>query len=390
MNWIEAARQATSDYLARLRELVEIDSGTYNKAGVDAVGERVAAQLDGLGCRVRRHPLADYGDCFEATLSGQGEGQILLVGHSDTVYPDGTAAKHPLRVEGEKALGPGAADMKGGLLLGVCALRTLKLAGFEGFERLTFFINSEEEIGSPASRELYAEAGKAADVGLVLEPGRPGGQIVSARKGVGGIELIAHGRSAHAGVNPQDGASAVQALASLVTQLYGMAEHVRGATFNVGVFEGGTRSNVIAEEARALVDVRVEDMEAWHRAQALLRQVAGLEPLPGVTVEMKGGLNNPPMPFTPVSELLVTLARQEAEKLEMTLGHVASGGGSDANYLTSLGTPCLDGLGPQGAGLHSPEEYILLQSVAPRTALLAALIPRLIERRHEIRELAGR
>lgn len=390
MDWLEAARKSTGDYLEILTELVAIDSGTYSKVGVDAVGSRLADLLEAEGCQVRRHRLKDYGNCFEATLKGPGEGHILLLGHTDTVYPDGTAAERPLRVEDGRAYGPGAADMKGGLLLGVCALRALRSLGPLPFGRLTFFINSDEEIGSPASRELYAAAARRAQVSLVLEPARETGHIVSARKGVGMAKIRVRGRSAHAGVNPQEGASAVEALVQMLSQLKAMEQHLKGARFNVGVIEGGTRSNVVAERARAEIDIRVEDEAAWQRAHGVLRQVVGLETVPGVEAILEGGLNNPPMPLTEATEHLLELAQEAAEAVGMRLRHTSSGGGSDANYVVAEGTPCLDGLGPQGSGYHSPDEHILVESIVPRTALLAALIARVSPRAAQIKSLLGK
>lgn len=377
MDALEAARRASGDFLELLGELVATDSGTYTKAGVDAVGERLAGLLGQAGCRIERHRLERYGDCFQAELPGEGEGELLLLGHTDTVYPEGTAAERPLRVEGDRALGPGAADMKGGLLLGLCALRALARAPSRSFRRVTFFVNSEEEVGSPVSRSLYARCARRAHVGLVLEPGRPGGEVVSARHGVASLELSVRGRPAHAGVNPEEGASAVHALVALLRELHERGAALAGARLNVGVIEGGTRSNVVAERARAAIDVRVEDHAAWERAEALVAEIASQRPLPGVTVELSGGLNNPPMPLTPAGQRLVALAVEEARGLGFELQHVSSGGGSDANFVASLGTPCLDGLGPCGGLLHGPEEYLLLPSVVPRLALLIALLTRL-------------
>jgi glutamate carboxypeptidase len=385
MNWMKLAEQVTIDYIRLLQEVVAIDSGTHNKAGVDAVGEFYAELLQDVGCQVKRHPLEEYGDCFEATLQGAGVGHILLLGHSDTVYPDGTAAQCPLVIQEDRILGPGTADMKGGLLLGVCALRTLRQANFLHFDRLSFFINSEEEIGSPMSRQLYLNIAKQADICLVLEAANPTGEIVSARKGTGTVQFFVNGKAAHAGINPEEGVSAIEALVRILGLLYLKGKHIENAAFSVGVIEGGIRGNVVADCARAIIDIRVENQEAWQQADALLNEVINSSQMEGIKVQRKGGVIYPPMPYTAVSELLVVLAQEQAGELGFQLPHAKSGGGSDANLIVASGTPTLDGLGPQGGLHHSPGEYILLDSVVSRTALLASLIPSLLEHRSRIR-----
>lgn len=385
MNWIEAAQQTTADYVDLLRELVAIDSGTYNKKGVDAVGNRFASLLAELGYQIKRYPLDDYGDCIEATLKGDGDGHILLLGHCDTVYPDGTALERPLRVEKGRIIGPGTADMKGGLLLGVSALRLLKELDFRDFGQITFFINSEEEISSPVSRDLYLSVAPTVDVCLVLEAARPEGHIVSARKGTGTVEFVISGKSAHAGEDPGRGASAIEALVRILGELSRRSHEFKPTTFNVGVISGGTRGNVIADHARAVVDIRVEDTDAWEQADAFLHQLAKMPMREGITVQRKGGRNYPPMSYTRATELLVSLAQAQARELNFELPHIASGGGSDANMIVASGTPCLDGLGPQGGANHSPAEYIVQASVTLRTALLASLISRICASIDEIR-----
>jgi glutamate carboxypeptidase len=196
------------EFLGDLRALVEIDCGTSNKAGVDAVGGMFRDRLLAAGFELTEFPLAEYGDCCLATLRGTGQARILLIGHLDTVYPDGTAAARPMQSEGRRILGPGVSDMKAGLLAGLYAVRALQHVGFNDFDRIDFFVNTEEEVGSPASQQLYRPAAQEADAALVLEAARASGDIVSARKGGGVYHLTVRGRQAHAGVEPEKGANA--------------------------------------------------------------------------------------------------------------------------------------------------------------------------------------
>jgi glutamate carboxypeptidase len=237
IQFLESSRSAL---LADLAALVNVDCGTHDKVGVDRVGEWVGARCAEWGWEVERFPQAAYGDCWLARLRGDGPGRVLLIGHLDTVYPDGTAAARPMRFEGEKVLGPGVCDMKGGLLVGMYALRALQTAGFRDFAELAFFFNSEEEVSSPVSRPLYTPVARTMDAALVLESARANGDIVSARKGSGDFTLKVTGRAAHAGVEPEKGANAVVELAHQIVALHRLNGLAPGVTVNPGVIGGGT------------------------------------------------------------------------------------------------------------------------------------------------------
>ena len=367
-------QQHLSDYLADLEALVNVDCGTDHKPGVDAVGAKMAAWLEETGCQVTRFPLEDYGDCLLATLQGTGEGRVLLLGHLDTVYPVGTVARRPLRIEGNRALGPGVIDMKGGLLVGLYALKALRNAGFQDFAELGFFLNTEEEIGSPVSQTLYADAARQADAVLVLEPARANGDIVGSRKGGGTYKLTVHGRAAHAGVEPEKGANAIVELAHQIQKLWRLNDLNPGTTVSPGVVGGGTRSNVVPDQAWVEVDVRVETPEAIEALDRAVRDAAAHPQVSGTRVVVEGGVHAPPMPRTPANAFLARLAQQAARELGFEVGIAHTGGMSDANHVAGLGTPVLDGLGPVGGNSHTPEEYLEVDSVVPRTALLARLI----------------
>jgi len=374
-------------YLEELRALVELDCGTHNVAGVNRVGDLMAAHLSALGCQVERVAAPGYGDCVVGRLRGRGELRLMLLGHLDTVYPDGTVAQRPLRIEGTRAFGPGVSDMKDGLLAGVYALRALRAAGFDDFAEIVFFCNSEEEVGSPASRSLYAPIAAQADAVLVLESARANGEIVVQRKGGGTIHALVTGRAAHAGVEPEKGASAILEMAYLIAAAHRLNGARPGLTVNVGVVEGGTKPNVVADRARAEIDVRVQAREDAEVVWAGLQQEATHPTVRGTRVLLSARPFTAPMPRSPAIAFLAGLAQAEAAALGFTLGEASTGGMSDANFCAASGVPVLDGLGPIGGDDHSPNEYLEVDSIAPRTALLAGLIVRAAAAVAELRRL---
>lgn len=377
------------NFLADLAALVDLDCGTHNKAGVDAAGAIMRRHLEDLGFVVEIIPLEDYGDCLAGRLAGNGQVRILLVGHLDTVYPDGTAAARPMRIEGSRILGPGVCDMKAGLLAGVYAVKALQATGFTDFGEIAFFCNTDEEVGSPVSRRLYADVACEADVALVLEAARANGDIVSARKGGGTYHLRVTGRAAHAGVEPEKGVNAIVELAHHVQALHTLNDLRPGITINVGVIRGGTRSNVVPDLAEAEVDFRVVCREDVAVLDAAAHQAVATVHAPGTSTRISGGLEVPPMEKTPATAFLADLARQVAAELGFGLGDVSTGGTSDANFVAALGTPVLDGLGPIGGLDHSPNEYLELDSIVPRTALLAGLIQAAASKRSALATLRG-
>lgn len=376
-------------FVSDLAALVNTDCGSHNKAGVDGVGEWIAARCVDWGWNVERFPLVEYGDCWLARLHGDGIGRLLLMGHLDTVYPDGTAATRPMRFEGPKIVGPGVCDMKGGLLVGMHALRALQTVGFRGFEEIAFFFNSDEELGSPGSRPIYEPIARGRDAALVLESARANGDIVSARKGSGEFTLRVTGKAAHAGVEPEKGANAVVELAHQIISLYGLNGIAPGVTVNPDVIRGGTVSNVVPSEAQVLVDVRATDPAGAEAVAQALRDLPTRATIPGTHIEIRGEFSYPPMARTPAVKLLAELARDSARELRFDIEDVATGGASDANVLASLGLPVLDGLGPIGGLDHSPDEYIESESFAPRASMVAGLIQRILSEKNlkELREL---
>ena len=383
-------QSSVPQFLDDLATLVNVDCGTHNKAGVDQVGEWIRARCVAWGWEVERRPQADYGDCWIARLRGSGSGRLMLIGHLDTVYPDGTVSARPMRFEGDKILGPGVCDMKGGLLVGLYALRALQaVEDFHDFAEIVFFFNSEEEIGSPVSRAVYGPIVREMDAAIVLESARANGDIVSARKGSAEYKLTVKGKSAHAGVEPEKGANAVLELAHQLQAVYRLNGIAPGVTVNPDVIGGGTKSNVIPDEAWALIDVRAVDAAGAEAITQVLANWPAQTTVPGTQVALSGRFSFAPMAKTPATAKLSQLAKEAARDLGFSINDMATGGASDANTIAGLGVPVIDGLGPVGGLDHSPDEYIEAASIVPRTALAAELIRRILSEKElgELKEL---
>ncbi len=380
-SWIE---DHLPEYLNDLGALVNVDCGTSNKSGVDHVGRIFRGYLQEAGFELTEYPLAQYGDCCQATYHGNGKVRILLMGHLDTVYPDGTAIVRPMRFENRHILGPGVCDMKAGLLTGLYAIRALQQIEFSDFGQIDFFLNTDEEIGSPASHPLYQPIAALADAALVLESARMNGDIVSARKGDGTYRIHVRGRQAHAGVEIEKGANAIIELTHCIQALSGLNGGQPGTTVNVGLAGGGIRPNVVPDEAWAEFDVRfvtVADGLALDRA---FHQIASQPHIPGTNIEVIGGIEKNPMEKTVASAYLVDLIHGVGKQLGVSFQDVQTGGTSDGNYVSEMGIPTLDGLGPIGGLDHSPNEYLDMDSIVQRTALLAGFITEIASHRDQL------
>ncbi|MEJ2538434.1 MAG: M20 family metallopeptidase [Gemmatimonadota bacterium] len=296
----------------------------------------------------------------------------LMVGHLDTVWPVGTLEHMPVRREGGLLRGPGVFDMKGGLVMMIFAVEALQALDVPVSVTPVAFVNSDEEIGSPESRGTVRRLARAAGRALILEPALgPVGKVKTARKGVGHFTVSIQGRAAHAGLEPEAGTSAILELAHVIQMLHGLNDLDRGLSVNVGVIEGGTRPNVVAARSEARVDVRALSLED---ADEVTRAIQALEPVvPGVTLEVTGGFEAPPLERTPRNTRLWEQTRRIGAELGLDLEDVTAGGGSDGNT-TSQYTATLDGLGPRGDGAHAVREHIVVESLVERTALLAALL----------------
>ena len=369
---------AEPTFLADLERLVNTDCGSYTKAGVDTVGTWTAERLRTLGFTVTRHPNDDgLGDTVIGELRGTDPTgpTLLCVAHLDTVFDEGTAAQRPFRIDGGIATGPGVTDMKAGLLAGLYAIAALRdTLGGVPLARLVFVANPDEEIGSPVSTPHIRRLAAEADACLVLECARANGDIVSSRKGNLGLVVTVHGRAAHAGVEPEKGRSAILEAARIVQDIHALTGRWPGVTANVGVIEGGLRPNVVAERCTLEVDLRAVDRASLEAAEAALRDLIEPRIVPDITLTAEESGRHWPMEKLERSGRLVAHAIRLAEDLGFELHDAATGGASDANTTAGMGVPTLDGLGPVGGMDHSPQEYLEVASIVPRTALLAGLI----------------
>lgn len=376
------AEERLPAFIEALQEMVNIDCGSYTPAGVNRIADLCEKRFRDHGWQVERRahvPAAGepaLGDLVIGTLTGGGTSRILLVGHMDTVFDEGTVAERPFRVDGSIARGPGVSDMKGGLLTGFFATEVLAATGFDGFGTLTYLCNPDEEIGSPFSGPVIRDLAPQHDVALVLEGARENGDVVSARKGITDYEVIFRGRAAHAGVEPERGRNAVLAAAHATVALHELNGRWPGVTVNVGIARGGTRTNVVPERCVLHVDLRSPELATLEEAEREVARICHVPTVPDVEVEIVSHGWHRPMEKRGAAQRLVDDAVAVAAELGFEIRDAATGGASDANTISSAGTPTVDGLGPIGGDDHGPAEWLDLESVVPRVALLAGIIAR--------------
>jgi glutamate carboxypeptidase len=368
---IEASLPA---FKSDLQHLVNIDCGSYTKAGVDEVGAWVSDRLRALGADVSTRPHDELGDTVIGVLHGSGSLDALLVGHMDTVFDAGTVAARPYTERDGRAFGPGVDDMKGGLLAGLYAIAALNSNGGLPFRKVTFVANADEEIGSPSSLPVIREVAETADIAIVLESARENGDIVSARKGIAEFVMTIVGRAAHAGVEPEKGRSAILEASHKIHALHALNGRWPGVTVNVGVMHGGMRPNVVPETAELEIDVRAVAGDDMRAVEAAINEIAASATVPDVTASVRSTAWWWPMEKSPATQTLAGLAIDLADRLGFALNDASTGGASDANTASAAGAPTLDGLGPVGGNAHAPTEYMELDSIVPRTTLLAALL----------------
>ena len=365
-------------FLQHLEQLVLVESPSEDPAAVNAAQELTAGWAEALGARVKRHRQKNFGDVYElrfapkssrATAARPRRKPILLLGHLDTVWPHGTLKSMPWRNQAGKLSGPGVLDMKAGVVMALAAVSVLRDLNL--LRPVTLLLVSEEEIGSPVSRPITERLAKESSAVFVLEPAQ-GLALKTARKGVGHYDLHVTGIGAHSGVDFERGHSAVLELARQIERISAFTDLSRGLTVNCGVISGGTRSNVIAAEAHAEIDVRIARASDEARVARLLRSLKPIDPACRLTVT--GGLNRPPMERKAGTIALFKQAKKLAADLGFQLDEASTGGGSDGNFTAALGIPTLDGMGAIGAGAHAAHEHILTEHIVPRTALLTAML----------------
>jgi len=354
-----------------IETLVRLESPTTDKAAVDRCGRELATRLEAIGGRITRLSRTDRGDHLLAEF-GCGASQVLLLGHFDTVWPVGQIAKMPLAESNGRLHGPGIFDMKAGIAIAMLATRALLETGVSFDRRIVMLWTTDEELGSGTSRTAIEEEARRSDAVLVLEPSLPGGAVKTARKGCGQFELTVKGVAAHAGIDPTKGASAIHELAHQICQLYELPKRSPGISINVGVISGGTRANVVADEAHATIDVRAATANESAMASSIImrQQPRNL----ATTLEVTGGFDRPPLERSAGVARLYDQARQIARDLGQDLGEGSTGGGSDGNFTAALGVPTLDGLGAIGDGAHALHEHVEVEALPDRAALVGGLI----------------
>ncbi len=374
---IQSAQERRDEWMTLLRALVAIESPTGHADGNLAVAALVEEAMKQAGGKVSRIPAPELGVHLLGRFgkSASGEAPLVILGHMDTVHPVGTLERLPLEIRQRCLRGPGVYDMKGGVVAVLMALRLLAERNGSVPSEVVLLVTCDEEWGSPHSRPTIESLARSARAALVVEPCVPGGGIKSRRKGVADYDLHVEGRAAHAGIEPEAGASAVHELAHRIGEVLELGNPAAGTTVNVGVVRGGTAENVVAEHANCTIDVRFWTLAEARRVDAALRKMSPGNP--GCSLRLKGGINRGALEKTDESRRLFRVARDLAGELGFALGEGETGGGSDGNLTSAVGCPTLDGLGPDGAGAHTLNEHILLDDMPRRIALLAGLVARL-------------
>ncbi|GGE45092.1 peptidase M20 [Pullulanibacillus camelliae] len=369
-------KEREDQLLQTLKALVELESPSREKRLTDKTGKFIADTFRELtGGSTSVIPNQTYGNHIKGEW-GSGEEQILVLAHFDTVWPKGELERMPFRIEAGKAYGPGIFDMKGGLVQGIYALHALTQLQRSVKSRVVFLFNSDEELGSPTSRQLIEDEAKKSKFVLVLEPAMSEkGALKTARKGVGMFNLEVTGKPTHSGIDPEKGKSAIQEMAEQISYLHGLTNYDKGTTINVGRVKGGTTRNVVAAHADAEIDLRVTTLQEYRRVSPLIESIK--PHMKGTSLSITGGMNRPPLERTDQVVHMFKKAQTIAkEKLNYQLIEKATGGGSDGNF-TAPFTPTLDGLGAVGDGAHAKHEHLIISEMPIRSALVALLIEEL-------------
>ncbi len=375
---LDHLRGQQGEMLSLLERLVNIDSGSFYKEGIDESGRILAEELEALGFKTRRLPEPVRGDHLMAERSGMGNKTLFLSAHLDTVFPAGTVAAHPFRIEDGLAYGPGVGDIKGGIVQMIYALRALKDLGLSA-PPITIFLTGDEEIGSVRGRKYIEDIARRSSWVLVMEPSSEPGSVGVRRWGLGSFQLRIYGKAAHVLKPDSDGVNASRELALKILALESLSDPVSGLKVSVNLVRGGRSRQVTAAEAFADIDVRVRESAQMQKVEAMVRAVAGTAVLPGIRIELEGGLTRPPLEPNHDSELLLKLATEAAAEIGIALRPIEEYGGSDGCFTSALGIATLDGLGPLTYDMCGDRERIEIADLVPRTALLACVIYRLAQ-----------
>jgi glutamate carboxypeptidase len=361
-----------SDLVAMIRRLVEMESPSENKAAIDRLVDFLAREFRSIGVNAEIHKVKEFGNHLQLE-AGSGNGQVFVLGHTDTVWPMGTLRTIPFRIEGKIARGLGILDMKASLAAFYFALKAIRDLKLETPRRIVALFDSDEEVGSHSSRRFILAEAKKSDHVFVLEPSiSPHGGLKTSRKGVGVFRMKVRGVASHAGIAYEAGVNAIEEISRQVLKLQAMTNVKKGTTVNVGVICGGTRSNVVPAEAEIEIDVRIETAREGER---ITKAIHGLRPThKKARLEISGSVNRPPLERTPQIAALFKCAQIVGRELGIRLSEGSSGGGSDGNFTAALGVPTLDGLGMVGDGAHAADEFIRVDKLPERVALLTRLL----------------
>lgn len=363
--------------LKLLERLVNIDSGSTCKEGLDLIGNILSEKYQKLGFEVIVYPQEKNGNNLVIRHKSVKDPKIILVGHLDTVFKKGTARKRPFEIIGNRAYGPGVIDMKGSQVELLYAMKALVENNNESIKNVEIVLNSDEEIGSPTSRSLIKKVANGKEYALIMEPARKDGSLVSERRGGGSYKLIIRGKSAHSGIEPEKGISAIEEFAHKVIKLHSLNDKEKGINVNVGIIRGGIAANVVAPRAEAYIDVRISKVEQMKLLSKKIKEICAVSDVPGTKIELFGSIDRFPMVKNEKSKELLSIVKKIGSEMGISLKDVSTGGGSDASTTVSLGIPTIDGLGPVGGSPHSEEEYLEISSLVERTNLLINIINRL-------------
>ncbi|ETT05488.1 M20 family metallopeptidase [Providencia alcalifaciens] len=367
-----------TEMLNLLKQVVNIESGSYDKEGVDNHAAFWCERYQSMGFEVEVIPNEKLGNNYRIYYPSTTP-EILILLHLDTVFPKGTVAERPFSIEGDRAYGPGVIDMKGSHVMVHQVIKQLYATQDERYKKIEVLLNCDEEIGSISSRTVIEQCAKGKRYALVMEPARANGAIVSARRGVGTYVLTIQGKASHSGIAPEAGISAIQELTYKIQSLHALSQHDKGLSVNVGLISGGTSVNTVAPNARAEIDVRISSEQQGVEIDKKVREVCSQPVLEGIQLSLTGGINRPPMAKTVESAELIDIIKQEANKLAITLEDVSTGGGSDASFTAGVGTPTVDGLGPIGGYQHSDKEYLEIPSLTERAQLFFNVLTRITQ-----------
>lgn len=365
------------EMLLLLERLVNIDSGSRNKAGIDEIGDTLKKEFINLGYTIETITEAVQGNHLVVRHKNATTPEIMIVAHMDTVFGTGTAAQRPFKIEEGRAYGPGVIDMKASHVTVLFAIKALIEKRLVGPENVLILLTSDEEIGSPTSRRLIEEQVQGKKYALVMEPARQDGSLVTARRGAGEMTIHVKGVAAHAGIAPQAGRSAIEELARKVIKFHKLSDADTGIHVNVGLIEGGSTVNTVAPTAVAHVDLRFSEMEQAEMLEQQVRAICATPDIEGTSIEVFGGVDRPPMVKSEQTIELLKVIKEVGNELNIEIKDVATGGSSDASFTSAQGIATIDGLGPIGGHAHTEHEYMEVASLVERTALLANVILRL-------------